>query len=67
MQLFKWDGNANVWSYVEETQSQELASSENQAPNWLIIFCNGCQCPCGHVPFFKASGNVLSQLASNQG
>lgn len=29
MQLFKWDGNANMWSYVEETRSQELVSSNN--------------------------------------
>lgn len=67
MQLFKWDGNANVWSYVEETRSQELASYKNQTPYWLIIFCNGCQCPCGHVPFLKASAILVSQLTPDQG
>lgn len=65
MQLFKWDGNANVWSYVEETRSQEQVSSKNETPYRLIISRNGCQCHCGHMPFFKASKNVGSQLAPN--
>lgn len=54
MQSFKWDINANVWSYVEKTRCQERAFSKNQTPSWLIIFvCNWCQCPYGHVPILQ--------------